>query len=96
MHVRIDAAGKCEKISRIENLLAVVRLNIGRQADDFSMRDGDIETIHRGLGGTHHAGVLDHKVKQLFHSSQSEIGAFEIWVVAVVGRVSMQHERAIL
>src|SRR5262249_40169106 len=39
-----------------------------RKARDLSILDRDIETIDRRLVGTHRAGVLDHKVVELFHS----------------------------
>src|SRR5215831_12552831 len=68
MHVSIDATRERQEILGVEHLLRLLRLDIGRKARDLSLFDRDVETIHRRLVGPRHAGVLDHKVEELFHS----------------------------
>src|SRR5262249_57375354 len=68
MHVSVDATRERQKILGVEHLLGLLCRDIGDKARDLAILDRDVETIDRRLVGAHHAGVLDHKVVELFHS----------------------------
>jgi hypothetical protein len=65
--MRVDAAGKSEKILCVENLLGELSFDFRRKPYNLAVGNRDVQAINGRLVGTHNASIFYEEINRIGH-----------------------------